>query len=42
MESGVIPLTGTRSRTHMREDLQISEFELSKDEHRAIDALLGD
>jgi len=39
-ESGVIPLTGTRSRTHMREDLQIFEFELSEDEHHAVDALL--
>jgi len=41
IESGVVPLTGTRSRTHMREDLQIFKFELSADERRAIDALLG-
>jgi diketogulonate reductase-like aldo/keto reductase len=39
MESGVVPLTGTRSRTHMREDLQIFEFELSEHERRTIDAL---
>ncbi len=41
MESGVVPLTGTRSREHMRDDLQIFEFELRQDERRAIDALLG-
>lgn len=41
LESGVVPLTGTRSRVHMREDLQILEFELGADERRAIDALLG-
>jgi diketogulonate reductase-like aldo/keto reductase len=40
VESGVVPLTGTRSRTHMREDLQIFGFELSADERRTIDALL--
>lgn len=39
--SGVVPLTGTRSRTHMQEDLQIFAFELSASERRAIDALLG-
>ena len=38
-EVGAVPLTGTRSRTHMREDLQIFEFELSEDERRTVDAL---
>jgi diketogulonate reductase-like aldo/keto reductase len=37
---GVVPLTGTRSESHMREDLDIFEFELSIAERRAIDALL--
>lgn len=37
MESGVIPLTGTRSRQHMHEDLKVLELELTPDEHRAID-----
>ena len=41
VECGVVPLTGTRSRAHMREDLQIFEFELTEDERRTIDALLG-
>jgi len=39
-EVGVIPLTGTRSRTHMRQDLRIFEFELREDERLAVDALL--
>ena len=37
---GVAPLTGTTSRAHMREDLEIFAFELSADERRALDALL--
>jgi len=36
---GVVPLTGTRSRAHMREDLSIFEFELSEPERAAMDAL---
>ena len=40
VESGVVPLTGTRSRTHMHEDLQIFQFELSAEERGTIDALL--
>lgn len=41
VESGIVPLTGTRSRTHMHEDLQIFEFELGADERLEIRALLG-
>jgi len=37
---GIVPLTGTKSETHMREDLAILDFELSSDERSAIDALL--
>jgi diketogulonate reductase-like aldo/keto reductase len=37
---GVVPLTGTTSETHMREDLAIFEFELTDTELRAITALL--
>jgi diketogulonate reductase-like aldo/keto reductase len=37
---GVVPLTGTKSETHMREDLSIFEFELSGEELSAIDARL--
>jgi diketogulonate reductase-like aldo/keto reductase len=40
-QSGVVPLTGTRSETHMRQDLSIFEFELSDSERRAMDALFG-
>jgi diketogulonate reductase-like aldo/keto reductase len=37
---GVTPLTGTKSETHMREDLAIFEFTLTADEVRAITTLL--
>jgi len=36
---GVVPLIGTRSLAHMREDLAIFEFELSDDERAALDVL---
>jgi diketogulonate reductase-like aldo/keto reductase len=36
-QSGVVPLTGTRSETHMREDLSIVEFELTDADRRAMD-----
>jgi diketogulonate reductase-like aldo/keto reductase len=36
---GVVPLTGTRSEAHMREDLAIFEFELTAPERAALDAL---
>ena len=36
----VVPLTGTRSERHMREDLAIVEFELDGDEQRRITGLL--
>ena len=37
---GVVPLTGTKSETHMREDLSTFDFELSDVEQGAIDQLL--
>lgn len=37
---GIIPLTGTSSKTHMSEDLAIVEFELTPDEYEAIEKLL--
>ena len=37
----VVPLTGTRSAAHMREDLSIFEFQLSEPDREAIEALLG-
>jgi diketogulonate reductase-like aldo/keto reductase len=38
-QNEVVPLTGTRTETHMREDLDIFEFELSQLEREAMDAL---
>ena len=38
-QEGIVPLTGTRSETHMREDLAILEFELGEDERAAVAAL---
>jgi diketogulonate reductase-like aldo/keto reductase len=37
---GAVPLTGTKSETHMRDDLSIFDFELTIEERGAIDALL--
>jgi diketogulonate reductase-like aldo/keto reductase len=37
----VVPLTGTRSEQHMRQDLAIFELELADEECRTVDALLG-
>ncbi|HMG22480.1 MAG TPA: aldo/keto reductase, partial [Kofleriaceae bacterium] len=34
---GMLPLTGTKSPQHMRDDLAIDEFELTADEVAAID-----
>lgn len=41
-QSGVVPLTGTRSETHMREDLSIVEFELTGAERRAMDNVFAE
>src|ERR1700733_157367 len=38
-QNEVVPLTGTRTETHMREDLDIFDFELSQLEREAMDAL---
>ena len=37
---GVVPLTGTKSETHMREDLSIFDFQVSDEERSLIDELL--
>ena len=37
---GIIPLTGTTSEAHMRDDLAITDFELTGTECQAIEALL--
>lgn len=40
-QRGVVPLTGTTSVLHMRQDLDIFELELADEECREVDALLG-
>ena len=40
-QNGAVPLTGTRSETHMREDLSIFEFELDAAERRAVDKIFA-
>lgn len=40
-QEGVVPLTGTKSAAHMREDLAISEFELTGADRDAITKGLG-
>lgn len=39
-QQGIVPLTGTTSRAHMREDLAVFEFSLAEDELRSVTALL--
>ena len=39
-QTGIVPLTGTCSAQHMREDLDIFEFELSADDLKAVNHLL--
>jgi diketogulonate reductase-like aldo/keto reductase len=39
-QDGIVPLTGTTTETHMREDLAIFEFELAAAERRQLSALL--
>jgi diketogulonate reductase-like aldo/keto reductase len=39
-QTGIIPLTGTTSENHMREDLAILDFELTADECEAVERLL--
>jgi diketogulonate reductase-like aldo/keto reductase len=38
-QTGVVPLTGTRSDAHMREDLSIFEFQLTAAQRRAVDKI---
>lgn len=41
LEVGMLPLTGTTSAAHMREDLESFDFELSEDETAAIERIAG-
>jgi diketogulonate reductase-like aldo/keto reductase len=38
----VVPLTGTRTENHMRDDLSIFEFELNAADRGSLDCLFGD
>jgi diketogulonate reductase-like aldo/keto reductase len=40
-QSGVVPLTGTRSEVHMREDLSIFDFEIAATDRGALERLFG-
>jgi diketogulonate reductase-like aldo/keto reductase len=40
-QSGIVPLTGTSSEQHMREDLNIFDFKLSADELKNVSLLLN-
>jgi diketogulonate reductase-like aldo/keto reductase len=40
-QDDIVPLTGTKTEAHMREDLQIFDFELTESERDAVTALLG-
>ena len=39
MQIGMLPLTGTTSEQHMKEDLQAEQFELSKEEVQGIEMI---
>ena len=39
-QSDIVPLTGTTSATHMREDLEIFDFRLAADELAAVSELI--
>ena len=40
-QSGIVPLTGTSSGQHMREDLSIFDFELSSEDFKNVSLLLN-
>jgi len=41
IQSGIVPLTGTCSEQHMREDLSIFDFELSSEDLKSVSLLLN-
>ena len=41
LQVGMIPLTGTTDPEHMREDLEVYDFELTEDEVEAIEGISG-
>jgi diketogulonate reductase-like aldo/keto reductase len=41
MQAGMVPLTGTTSLEHMKQDLKVYDFELTTDEVRLIESIEG-
>jgi diketogulonate reductase-like aldo/keto reductase len=41
MQVGILPLTGTRSKRHMKEDLMVKDFELNSDELNLVENITG-
>jgi diketogulonate reductase-like aldo/keto reductase len=41
MQVGMVPLTGTTSFEHMKQDLKVYDFELTADEVRLIESIEG-
>ncbi len=41
MQAGMAPLTGTTSKQHMKEDLQVIDFELKDDDVKLIETITG-
>ena len=41
MQAGMTPLTGTTSEQHMKEDLQVTDFELKDDDVQLIETITG-
>jgi len=41
MQAGMTPLTGTTCEQHMKEDLQVTDFELKDDDVKLIESITG-
>jgi diketogulonate reductase-like aldo/keto reductase len=41
MQVGMVPLTGTTSGQHMKEDLMVKDFELNSDDLNLIETIAG-
>jgi diketogulonate reductase-like aldo/keto reductase len=41
MQAGMVPLTGTTSLEHMKQDLRVYDIELSSDEVKLIESIEG-
>jgi len=41
IQIGILPLTGTTSELHMKEDLMVKDFELNSDDLNMIETITG-